>query len=335
MTDVGLGQKITAFGRLRTKQTRDAVKDNHPLMDMLDKTKGIDYATGGRTVLDESLTGQNGTVTWVGETDQVNLQDYPAVDSPEFNWSYLLGSVQISLAERYQNEGQGRFIDIWAKKQEALEGSMMNVFHAGLLSNGTGNSGLQIDGLAAIVPTVPNSGTVGTIDLSDSNAAWFRTQKFDTGSDWTLGSVDSSNVKKFFDKLINRSIKDLMIQATCILAGETHFEAMSDAVGAMQVLQNQSGDAKTGFTGYLIHRGVKIFYGNGANYSGQSALTTTRSYCLCTKPGGFNVVFHKKAEFNMLEPINSRDQAAMSRLMFTMATTRRGAHSQQCTVGFD
>lgn len=334
MADVGLGQRITAFGRLRSKAAQDAVRDNHPLMDMLEKTKGIEKVAGGRTVLDESLSGQNSTVAWVGETGQVSLADDSVLDSPEFNWSYLLGSISMSFAERYMNEGQGRELDLWAAKQDALEGTMINAFHEGLLSSGTGTGGLQIDGLAALVSTTPTSGVVGTIDRSNANAAWFRNQKFDSAADWSGGAVDAGNVKHFLDKAINSTTRNSMTQATCAFLGQTHFEFLTQATQAIQQITNQSDTGKVGFD-KLIYRGVPCYFGGGINYSGLSAMTATRTYVLNTKKGGFNVVFHKKAEFSMLEPVNAQDQAVFSRLMFTMAATRIGGLAKQNWVGFD
>lgn len=334
MADVGLGERITLYGRNRTKRLRNAVQDSIPVMKVLSDVSGIERAAGGRTVLDETLSGQNSTPSWVGEAGQVSLQNYRVADSPEYNWAYLLGSVGLTLAERYMNEGPGRMIEVYGAKQQALESSMKNIFAAGLLSSGTGAGGLQIDGLAALLSTTPTSGTVGGIDRSSSNAAWFRNQKFDSANDWSLGSVDAGNVKKFFDKLINLTSIDGVPSLHALFAGQTHFEYATDALGAMQVLQNVDGTGKAGFQ-KLRYRGVDIYYGGGINYSGQSQLTATRTYGICGDKGGFNVVYHKNAEFDMLPQVDASDQAAFSRLMFVMATTRLGGYAQRNIVGFD
>lgn len=334
MVDVGLGQKITAFGRYRSKVAKDAVRDNHPLMKALEDHKGISRIGGGRTILDESLSGQNTTVGWVGEAGTVSLADQKVLDSPEFDWSYQLGSISMTLAERYQNEAEGRFIDLWAAKQEALEASAMNEFHQGILSSGTGDGGLEIDGVAALVSTTPTTGTVGTIDRSSANAAWYRNQAFNTAVDWTDGAVDAGNVKRFLDKGLNSTSRNSQLQATVGFLGQTHFEFLTSAIQAIQVIQNESGTGKAGYD-RLVYRGVPMYFGAGVNYSGATAMTATRTYIFCTKPGGLNLVFHKKAEFDMLEPINASDQAAFSRLMFTMCSMRIGALAKLNWVGFD
>lgn len=334
MSDVGLGQKITTTGRLRSRALKDAVSDAHPLMDILEKTNGIRRVSGGRSIVEEAKTAQNSSVAWVGEGGSVSLADQKVIDAAEFPWYYMLGSVSFTLAERYQNQGESQYIDVIAGKFEVLEDSFLNVFHAGLLSNGTGSGGLQVAGLASHVSTTPSTGTVGTIDRSATAAAWFRNQKFDTASDWSDGAVDAGNVKRFLDKGINGTTRDAKSMVTCGFLGQTHFEYLTQAIQAVQIIQNENDTGHAGFQ-KLVYRGIPMYFGGGINYSGQSALTATRTYLLCTKKGGFNLVYHKNAEFDMLEEIQSSDQAALSRLMFAMLTVTIGGLAKFNWVGFD
>jgi hypothetical protein len=332
--DVGLGQLVTTTGRARSRVLKDAVRDAHPLMEAMEKVGGIRRIDGGRTVVEEAKTAQNGTVSWVGEAGAVSLADAKVLDAAEFSWYYQLGAVSFSLAERYKNSGSNQYIDVIVGKFEVLEDTMMNQFHEGILSNGTGSGGLQIGGLASLVSTTPTTGTVGGIDRTSSNAAWFRNQKFDTASDWSDGATDAGNFKRFLDKGINSTTRNSKSQVTCGFLGQTHFEYLTQATQAIQVIQNESETAKVGFQ-KIIYRGVPMYFGGGINYSGFSAMTATRTYLLCTKPGGVNIVFHKKAEFDMLDEIQSEDQAAISRLMFNMCTMTIGGLAKFNWVGFD
>lgn len=334
MADVGLGQVATVTGRYRSKKAKDAVKDNHPLYQAMEDEGGIRRISGGRTVLDEALSGQNSTVAWVGESGTVALTDQRVVDSPEFEWKYMLAAVSWTLAERYKNSGDQKMIDVVTSKYEAAEASQMNVFHAGMLSNGTGSGGLELGGLAALVSTTPTTGTVGTIDRSSANAAWFRNQKFDTSGDWSDGAVDAGNVKRFLDKGINATMSNSKIMVQLGFLGQTHWEFANQAIQAIQQIVNNSKEGRAGYD-RLWYRGVPLYFGGGINYSGQSAMTATRTYLLNVKPGGVNLTFHNQAEFDMLEPIQSNDQAVLSRLMFTMACMNIGAHAKKCWVGFD
>jgi hypothetical protein len=295
---------------------------------------GIRRVTGGRSIVEEAKTGQNTTVAWVGPAGAVSLTDQKVIDALEFDWRYQLGSVVWTLAEEYQNSGESQYIDLIATKYDVLEDSMMNQFHAGMLSNGTGDGGLQLQGLAALVSTTPSTGTIGTVDRSNANALWARNQKFDTSVDWASGVVSASNVKRFLDQGINATIQNSKTQAQLGLLGTTHWNFLNETFQAVQSIQNESGTGRLGFE-KLIYRGVPMYYGGGINYSGATTQTATRSYLLNVKPGGVNLIFHKKAEFDLLEPNQSEDQAARSRLMFTMAAMTIGGHARLNWVGFD
>lgn len=336
MPDVGLGQLITTTGRYRSKKLKDAVRDNMPVYEAMDKNGGISRAPGGRTVVQEAKSGQNSTVDWVGESGSVPLTDIKVLDASEFNWFYQLGAVTFTKAEQLRNSGGGdlRFIDVIGGKFEVLEDSCMNEFHAAMLSNGTGSGGLQMAGLAALVSTTPSTGTVGGINRATANAAWFRNLAFNTATDWTDGIVDASNVKRFFDKGLNATTRQSKSGVQLGIVGQTHFEFLTQAIQAIQVINDKTSDGEAGFQ-RLIYRGVPMYFGNGLNYSGQTAMTLTRSYLLNVKPGGVNLVFHKDAEFDLLEEVSSADQAAISRLMFTMATMTIGGLAAQNWVGFD
>lgn len=335
MADVGLGQLVTTTGRYRSRKLKDAMSDNHPLYQLMEELGGIKRIDGGRTIVEEGKTAQNSTVNWVGEAGQVSVADVKVIDAAEFDWRYMLGAVSWTLAERYKNSGGSdtKFIDVVAGKFEVLEDTMMNLFHEGMLSSGTSYSGQQLVGLGALVSTTPTTGTVGGIDRSNANAAWFRNQKFDTSSDWTEGSVTSANVKRFLDKGINATMKNSKIQISAGFLGQDHFEALTAATQAIQMITNESSTAKVGFD-RIVYRNIPMYFGNGINYSGYTAATTSRTYLLNLKPGGVNLYFHEKAEFDMLEPFNSQDQAAVSRLMFTMAAMTIGAQAKLNWVGF-
>jgi len=336
MADVGLGQLITTTGRARSRKLKDACRDNLPVYDAMEQHGGIRRIDGGRTVVEEAKSGQNGSVAWVGESGSVSLADTKVLDAAEFNWKYMLCSVVWTLAERYKNSGGSdtKIIDLIAGKFEVAEDSMMNVFHAGMLSDGTGSGGLQLQGLAALVSATPTTGTVGGIDRSSANAAWFRNDYATSTTAVSANPVTSALALQFLDYFIDRAVSGGKVQQQIGLLGATHWRLANQALQARQVIQNVSSDAKGGFD-RLFYRGIPLYLSGGINYSGQTAQTATYTYLLNTKPGGVNLVFHEKAEFDMLEPQQSEDQAAISRLLFTMACMTIGASAKKCALGID
>lgn len=333
MADVGLGQLVTATGRRRSKKAKDAVKDNLPVFKHMDDEGGVKRLPGGRSVLSEALTDQNDTVDWVGPNGKAPLRDNRVIDSPEFPWYYMLGAVVFTLSEQYQNSGADQYIPLIASKFKVLETTQRNKFHEGILSAGTGSGGLQMAGMASLITTTPTVGSPGGIDRSSADAAWFRNLKFDTGSDWSDGSPDSGNVLRFLDQGLDATTYDSMPQVQLGLLGLTHWQAMTAAYRSIEYIEAGGESGKRGHN-KLWYRGVPHYLSGGINYSGFSQQSATRTYYLNVEEGGFNICFHQKAEFDMLEPVNSSDQAAVSRLMFTMATCILGAHAKKCWVGF-
>lgn len=336
MSDVGLGQDVTVTGKYRARKLKQANIDSMPAMKLMEEMGAIKRIAGGETITDPGKTAQNNTVGWVGEGGRTSLQDGRVIDSPEQDWRYLLGGISWTLADEYKNSGGSdtRFVDLISGKYEVLEETMKNKYHEGLLSAGTSDSGLQLSGFAAAIPTVNNSGTYCTINRALAAAAWYRTQKFDTGGDWSEGAVDVGNAIRFLDKLINLTMISGQIQLDAFLAGQTHFEMFTNALDPKQVINDQTSMGKSGFD-KIFRRGVPIFYGGGINYSGFSSMTATRTYGFCFKPGGLALYFHKEAEFELLDELQSSDQPARSRMMFCMSNLFLGPLAKRCIVGFD
>lgn len=330
------GELATSTGYARSRKLKDAVRDSHPIYEAIDKAGGIKRLDGGKQIVEEAKVAQNSTVSWVGENGQVNLVNDKVLDSAVFDWKYQLGSASWTLAERYKNSGGSdtQFINLIASKYDVLEDTMMNVFHGGMNSNGTGTGGLQLMGLPGLVPTDPTTGTVGGIDRSDSTAAWFRNQKFYTTSDWSNGAVSSSNVLEFLDALMIAITKNSKVQAQIGILGSTHFRLAKKAIGALQVINDTTGTGKAGFD-KIMYNGMPLYLGNGLTYSSADTMTATRTYLLNCKPGGVNLVFHDQAEFDLLDPVAAADTTAVSRLMFTMAAMTIGGLAKTCIVGYD
>jgi len=336
MADVGLGQLVTVTGRARSKKLKNAMADNHPVYAAMKEHGGIRRIPGGRSIVEEGKTAQNTTVAWVGPSGSASLADQKVIDAAEFDWKYMLASVVYTLAEQYQNSGGSdtKYIDLVAGKFEVAEDSMMNVFHSGMLSNGTGTGGLQLQGLAALVATNPATGTVGGIDRSNANATWFRNTYATSTTAVSANPVTAALVLQFLDYFIDATIQGGKVSQQIGLLGSTHWRLANQAIQSRQVIQNVNTEGKAGFD-TIRYRGIPLYLSGGINYSGEAAQTATYTYLLDVKRGGVNLVFHEKAEFDMLEPIQSEDQAAISRLIFTMAAMTIGARAKLSCVGYD
>lgn len=334
MTDVGLGQALTATGRRRSKVAKDAVTDNMPVMYACKQAGGIIRVGSGRSYVQEALADQNDTTAWVGERGTVSMAENNVLDAAEYTWRYILSAVVVSKGEELQNRTPDRYIPLISSKFRAAEATQKNLAHEGVLSSGTGTSGLQVPGLGALCPTDPTTGTWGGIDHSSANAAWHRNQTFNSSSSWADGTVDSGNVTRFLDYGIDAVTVNSSPEAQICLLGSTHWKALTSSTRALQFITAGSTTAKHGHN-KIVYRGIDCFLSGGLNYSGYSQQGATTTFILNVEPGGFNIVYMEGAEYDMLPPVDSNDQALMTRLIFTMMLCSMGPHAKKCWRGFD
>ena len=310
-----LGQDATATGRARSKVLKDAVNDNHPLLRAMKEQKGIKYKSSGRDIVEEAKMAQNSTVAFVGQSGTVSLADTDIMDAANYDWRYLLGSVSWTIAEQLMNRGEWEYINLIGSKYEVLEDSLMNLLHAAILGDATTLH--YPNGLANLVSTSPSSGTVGGLDRSVAANAWIRNQAATTTTAVGDATADAANIKRVLDYGIDNALRHSKPQQTLGFLGGTHWGFANQAIQSHQVINDKNGTGEVGFD-KLRYRGIDLYNGAGVSYSGLTQATATRSYLLCVKPGGVNLTYMKGAEFDLLEQVNSADQAVVSRLMFTM-----------------
>lgn len=318
-TQVGVGLLATTTGRARTRKLRDNVLNNDVVMRNFKKHGGFRKLPGGRSVLYEMEYAQNPTPTWVGQAGQVTIQATNEMDAAEFLWKYQLGSVTFTIAEQRMNAGGDniKFIDLVGGKYSVLEASMKNDFQTGLLSDGSGNGGLEIGGLALLLSKTPTTGTVGGIDRSAADAEFYRNYAFDTATDWILGTINSGNVKLAYDKVINNTIRG-SDRVKFGIAGNTHYEALSAALQSIQRTMKDS-EGTAGFeSDTLIYRGVPFYYGGGISFNGDQLVQDDLTYFVNPMEKGLEIVFQEDSFFDLLEEKQSMDQAVKTQLMFNM-----------------
>jgi len=322
-----LGQDATAIGRARSKKLKDAVSDNHPVLGAMKKTGGIKYKSSGRDIVEEAAMAQNSTAGFIGKKGTVSLADQDIMDAANYDWCYLAGTATWTIAEKLMNRGENEYINLIGAKYMVLEESLMNKLHGALIGDGT--TALYPNGLGNLVPQTVNSGTVGGMDLSSSANAWFRSQSATTTTAVAQSTLDAANALRAYDYCLNLTIRDMKPQANVVIAGSTHWPFVSQAFQSHYQIVNKAGSKalEMGWDSF-IYRGAEIFNGGGITFSSESQVTAASSFFLCTKPGGINLVYMRGAEFDLLEEVQSADQAAVSRMNFSMLNFIRGGLSK-------
>lgn len=182
---VSLGELVTTTLRNRRGELADNVTNHNALFKRISERGNNSPAAGGRTILEELMYAENGTVQWYSGYDVLSTAASDIMDAAEFNWKQLAGNVVISgLEGEVQNSGRERVISLLESRIKNLNISLRNTAATAVYADGTGNGGKEFGGLQLLVADDPTaSSSVGGIN--QSTYSWWRNQ---TSGDVTLSS---------------------------------------------------------------------------------------------------------------------------------------------------
>lgn len=155
---------------------RDTLVDNVStevaLFNWLNKKGNKRVESGGEEIIVPVMYALNDTVASYSGYDVIDTTPQSGIGNARYEWKQAAGSVTISGKELRQNNGEYAVINLLKSKTKQLEISLANHFNERLFSDGTGNEGKDVDGLALIIDATPATGTVGGIDAS--SYTWWR-----------------------------------------------------------------------------------------------------------------------------------------------------------------
>lgn len=157
---------------------RDTLEDNLsknvPLWHFL-KTQGRVTKKGGNKVVEQLLYGKNTTSKTYSGYETLTMTPQDGVTAAEYEWRQHAVVVNISGIEEAKNSGEYAVIDLLQSKIEQAEISAIDDFDIMFHGDGTGNSGKNFLGTGALIGDASSSvTTVGGIDATDSDNAWWR-----------------------------------------------------------------------------------------------------------------------------------------------------------------
>ncbi len=168
---------------------RDQLTDNiftaRPLTNFLMDKGRVRMLDGGTKIVEPLVYGLNGTVGSYSGYDTISLTAQEGMSAAEYDWKQYAASIAISGIEEAKNNGEAAIINLLEAKIMQAEESMREGFNQMFFSDGTGNSGKDWLGLAALVDS---AGTVGGIDATGvGNAFW---QSYEEGTAGALSLAD-------------------------------------------------------------------------------------------------------------------------------------------------
>lgn len=232
-----LSDIITAGIQSRTGTLADNVSTNTALLWKLKKRGNVKTFSGGNVILQElayvdASTRNAGSYSGY---DIIDTTPNSPISSAQFDLKQYMATVSISGLEMLQNAGKERIIDLVEARIMVAEANLQTQISAGLYSNGTGNSGKEITGLAAAVATVPTIGTYGNINRA--TFPFWRNVSFGAVSNGGSAAT-SANIQSYMNRIAIQLIRNTD-KADLIVADANYYRLYLESMQAIQRVQSE------------------------------------------------------------------------------------------------
>jgi hypothetical protein len=180
----------TTLSQYRNKLV-DNIFDVYPFLSWLNGKLGTamrgesvkETKQGGESIVEQLLYEQNSTVDSYSNYGVLDTTPQEGMTIARYNWKQYSVSIAISGHERRTNRGEPQLISLLQGKMTQAEMSLRDRLSRDAFGDGTGNGGLNLTGLAALVST---STTVGGIAPA-THTWWQASVKSSAGSFATNG----------------------------------------------------------------------------------------------------------------------------------------------------
>jgi hypothetical protein len=174
MASPNLSDIISTTIQSRSGVLADSVTKNNALLMKLKERGNVKPFSGGNVILQELMYNDSSTLNAGSYSgyDVIDITPNSPISAAQFDMKQYAAAVSISGFEMLQNSGKEQIIDMLEGRIQVAEAQLMNQISAGVYSDGTGNGGKDITGLAAAVSITPTSGTYGGINNSSNSCTY-------------------------------------------------------------------------------------------------------------------------------------------------------------------
>lgn len=280
-TFANLSDIITTTIQSRTGALADNVTNNNALLMKLKQRGNVKPISGGNVILQELMYNDSTTENAGSYSgyDIIDITPNSPISAAQFDIKQYAAAVSISGLEMLQNSGKEQIIDLLEGRIQVAEAQLENDISAGVYSDGTGNGGKDITGLAAAVSATPTSGTYGGINRATAAFSFWRNIAFDATTDGGA-AASSANIQSYMNRVAVQLVRG-SDRPDMIVAGNNYYRFYLEALQAIQRISSEAS-AGAGFTS-LKYFGAgfncDVFLDGGIG--GQ--LNTNRMYFLNTK----------------------------------------------------
>jgi len=216
-------------------------------------------------VILEEIAYSDSTMTNVNSYsgyETINVAPNSPISSAQFPIAQYAAAVTMSGLEMLQNSGKEQIIDLMEGRVQIAEKQLLNRINQDLYLDGTGNSGKNILGLAAVVSLTPSSGILGGIDP----AVWSFWRNY-AYSGLTNGgaAVSPANIQQYMTNVALNLVRNAD-RADLIVADTNYYQYYVNSLQAIQKVSN-TDMAGAGFTSLKFFGGgieADVVLGGGA-----------------------------------------------------------------------
>jgi hypothetical protein len=244
-TFANLSDIVTTTIQSRSGTLADNVVNNNALLMKLKERGNVKPFSGGNVIMQELMYNDTATenASSYSGYDIIDITPNSPISAAQFDIKQYAAAVTISGLEMLQNAGKEQIIDLLEGRVQVAEGQLMNDISAGLYSNGTGNGGKDITGLALAVSTSPSSGSYGGIDRS--TWSFWQNVAFDATTDGGA-AASSANIQSYMNRVAVQLVRG-SDRPDMIVAGNNYYRYYLESLQAIQRITSEAS-AGAGFT---------------------------------------------------------------------------------------
>lgn len=289
------------------KQLIDNIFDDYPFLSWLngklgkamrganDNVKRV--IDDGVTIVEHLLFEQNSTVDSYSGYETLDVTPQEGMTIARYNWKQYSGSITISGIEERSNNSEAKMIDLLGAKAKQTEMSLRDRLSRDAFSDGTGNGGRNLTGVAALVSA---SATVGGINPSVRD--WWKSSVDTSVGSFAANGVDAMRTQ--FNNVTFGNDKPDIIFTT----QDVHEFYEKTLQPILRISSNKVADA--GFEN-LLYKNVPVLFDRDC--------TSASMYMMNSRY--FSYVVHQDADFKTGEFIKPENQDAKTANILLQANT--------------
>lgn len=310
MPSPNISEIITTTIENRSSTLFDNFTRNNALLMEMKKGDRVRTFSGGYEIrealsyFDQSANGGTGNTNALRYSgyQALNISPQDQITSATFGIKQYATAVSISGLEMLQNNGPEQIIPLLESRIEIAENGLMNLISADMYSDGTADTGKQIDGLNALVAST-NTNTVGGINAS--TYAFWRNYVYDFSS--LSITPSATTIQAAMQQAILNTARG-RDQANFIVADNNYYTFFWNSLTAIQrITESESADA--GYKSVSFRRIPVVFDGGIGGGCPANTMFVLNTKYLFLRP-------HKDRNFVPLDPDRfATNQDAMVKLI--------------------